>query len=98
MAKKKKPGEQLPLIDVGPKEAKPIIKAARLYKEFQQTRLEALKNEIAQKQVILELVKKAKLKPLEDGKIKFECDGMTISITPRDELVQVQEKAGYEEE
>ncbi len=96
MAKKKKKetesGEQLELIDVSPENAKPIIAAARAYKKHQAVRLSALAKEIKQKQVILELVKEAKLQPLDNGVIKFECDGVVISITPRDELVKVSER------
>ncbi len=92
-SKKEKPeGEQLDLIDVHPAKA-------RLYKEYQFTgqkdyrcRLAALKKEVEQKQKVLELVKAAELQPLEGGIIKFEYDGVIISITPRDELVKVKEK------
>ena len=84
-------GEQLDLIDIAAKNAKPIIKAARLYKQFQLARLGALKKEIEQKQKVLELVRAADLQPLAGGKIRFEYDGVTISITPRDELVAVKE-------
>ena len=93
MAKKEKAeeGEQLDLIDVAPENAKPIIAAARLYKKYQKARLASLKDEIGQKQKILSLVKEAKLTTLEGGKIRFKYDGVTISITPRDELVKVKE-------
>lgn len=93
MAKKEKAekGEQLPLIDVAPENAKPIIAAARLYKKHQKARLASLKEEIGQKQKILSLVKEANLTTLEGGKIRFKYDGVTISITPRDELVKVKE-------
>ena len=82
------------LIDVSPKNAKPIIQAARLYKKYQAARQAALVKEIEQKQVILELVKKAELQTLAGGKIKFEHDGVTVSVTPRDELVSVKDAAG----
>ena len=88
---KKETGEQLELIDVGPKDGKEIMAAARLYQKHQAARLKALEKEIEQKTLILELVKKAKLQPLAGGVIKFRLDGMTITIKPRDELVQVKE-------
>jgi len=97
MAKKKtKPAEQMDLIDVQPKNVKAIVAAARLYKKFQVARIAALEKEIAQKQEILALVKEAKLQLLEGGVIRFACDGMTISITPRDELVKVKEESSEE--
>jgi len=97
MAKKEKTetnesGEQLDLIDVQPENAKTIVHAARLYKKFQAARLTALDKEVEQKRQVLELVKAAKLQPLDGGKIKFEYDGVIISITPRDELVTVKDK------
>lgn len=86
-------GEQMDLIDVQPKNAKPIIAAARLYKKFQAARLTALDKEVAQKQKVLELVKAANLQPLDGGKIRFEYDSVTVSVTPRDELVKVKDEA-----
>lgn len=90
--KTKKNGEQLDLIDVQPENAKAIIRAARLYKEFQAARQTALSKELEQKHWVLKLVKAAKLQPLNGGKIKFEYDTVMVCITPRDELVTVKEK------
>jgi len=89
-------GEQLDLIDIHPKEAKPIIAAARLYKKYQLARMAAGKKEVEQKRKVLELVKEAKLQPLEGGKIKFEYNGVEISIMPRDELVKIKDKTEEE--
>jgi len=83
--------EQLDLIDVKPKNSKEIIKAARGYKAAQAKRISAQEQEVAEKQNLLELVKKENLQPLEDGKIQFRCDGLIITITPRDELIRVKE-------
>lgn len=84
------------LIDVSPKNAKPIVAEARLYKKFQTARIASLKKEVEQKQEILALVREAKLQPLEGGKIKFEFDNVLVSVTPRDELVTVKDKAEEE--
>ena len=84
-------GEQLDLIDVKPKNAKAITTAAKLYRDFMAERQGYLAKEIEQKQIVLDLIKKSDLKPLADGKIKFVCDGLVITVTPRDELVQVKE-------
>jgi len=86
-------GEQLDLIDVAPENAMPIIRAARLYKKFQAARQAALEKEIEQKQQVLELVRAAKLPPLEGGIIRFSYDGVVVSVTPRDELVRIKDKA-----
>lgn len=90
--KTQKSGEQLDLIDVQPENAKAIVSAARLYKKFQAARLTALAKEIEQKHRVLELVKAAKLQPLDGGKIKFKYESVIISVTPRDELVTVKEE------
>lgn len=88
---KKKSGKQLELIDVLPKDARPIVEAARIYKEYLRERQAALAEEVKHKKIVLDLIKKAELQPLKDGVIRFTCDGVTISITPRDELVKVKE-------
>ena len=94
MAKKKESekGEQLDLIDVTPDNAKELVKAAKLYKKYQAARIEAGVKEADQKAVVLELMKAANLQPLAGGKIKYEHDDFKITVTPRDELVQVNEK------
>ena len=93
MAKKKKEsGKQEMLIDVLPEDAKPIIEAARDYKKHQKVRLAALKKEVELKQRILDLVNKAKLQRLKDGKIRFEYDGVKITVTPTDDKIDVKEK------
>lgn len=88
MAKK---GKQGTLLDITPKNSKKIIAAAEEYQEWQNKRVAALAKEKEYKQEVLGLVKEAGLQPLPNGSIKFELDGLKITITPRDELVQVQE-------
>lgn len=90
-AKGKEKGEQLDLINVAPKNAKAIIAEARLFKENSSKRISFLAKEKEHKHNLLELVKAAKLQPLNGGKIEFEYDGLVISIEPRDELVKVKE-------
>lgn len=85
-------GKQMALIDVAPKNAKPIIAEARIYRRLMLTRKKAGDKEKAQKVKVLSLVRDAKIEPLEDGVIRFSYDGFTIKITPRDELIQVTEE------
>lgn len=87
-----KTGEQLDLIDVAPENAKPLIDEARVYKKHQRARLAAEKKEVEHKQKLLSLVREANLQRLPDGVIKFVYNGVTVKITPRDDLVQVTEK------
>ena len=98
MAKKKKKtapkkgkGEQLDLIDVAPENAKPIIALARRYKKIVSARVDLTSQEVKLKKEIVDLVRAAKLQPLNGGVIKFKYNGVTVSITPRDELVKVKE-------
>ncbi len=85
-------GEQLPLLDVTPENSKQIVTVARRYKAFVIDRQAVLEKEIAEKEKLLELIRKANLKRLEDGKIRFRVDGLLITVTPRDELVSIKEQ------
>ncbi len=85
-------GEQLDLIDVAPENSKEIIDEAKKYKKWQNQRMRALEEETASKQKLLELMKKANLQRLDDGKLKISVDNYTITVTPRDELIKVKEK------
>lgn len=84
-------GEQLDLLDVSPENLKQIIPVAKQYRKAVKRRMVALEEETKLKGQILDLVKDAKLSRLADGSIKFKCDGMLITVTPRDELVKVKE-------
>jgi hypothetical protein len=95
MPKKKSPvkkGEQIPLIDVGPQELKKIIPLAKNYKAAVKTRVTALEEEVAYKKQLLELVEAEGLSRDAKGKIRFKADGLEITVTPRDNLIQVKEK------
>ena len=95
---KAKPGDQLQLIDVQPKNKAEILKAAEEYKKVRKVRIEFLEKEKTAKKEVLTLVRKAKMHPFADGSIAFMIDGVKISVTPRDELVQVKYKDEPEEE
>lgn len=85
--------EQLDLIDVRPKNSKAILKAVKQYKADQAQRIEALGREVAGKQKILSLIKEAKLQHLDDGRIQFRIDKVTITVTPRDEIIKIKEES-----
>lgn len=85
-------GEQLPLIDVGPENSEEIAVHIRLYRDALSKRLKYLKVEIKEKIKILDLVKEAKLIPLEDGTIRFKCADMLINVTPRDFLIKLKDE------
>lgn len=83
--------EQLDLIKVGPENSKAIAKVVRKYKAAQSERMAWLADEKKHKSAVLGLVKDAGLKPIgSDGVIRFSADGAIITITPRDELIQVK--------
>ena len=95
MAKKKTKtakGEQIPLLDVGPKNNQALVDAVRVYKKHQHDRLVAGKKEVDQKEVVKQLVLKSKLQPLKNGVIKFTCDNAEVEVTPRDVLITIKEK------
>ena len=82
-------GDQLALIDIHPENAKPIIALALTYKKYVAERQLALAKEVELKNKILDLVKAAKLQPLENGNTTFTYEGVTVSIEPQDEKVKV---------
>ena len=82
---------QIPLIDVAPEHSSEIVECAKKYKAAQSKRVEYLNEEKAQKERLLSLIDDENLERLEDGRIRFTVDGYTITVTPRDELVQVKE-------
>ena len=85
-------GEQMELIDVAPKKAKPIIAAARILKKLQVTRASAQDKENKQKAILLNLVEEANIQRLPNGQIIFTYDGVTLKITPKQESVSVKEE------
>ncbi len=85
-------GEQMDLIDVAPKKAKPIIAAARILKKLQITRASAQEKENKQKAILLNLIEEANIQRLPDGKIKFHYDGVLLTVTPKQESVSVKEE------
>ena len=87
-----KTGEQLDLIDVHPKDARPIIAAAKILKKFQVTRSSAQDKENNQKALLLHLVEKANIPRLPDGRIKFHYDGILLTITPKQESISIKEE------
>lgn len=95
MAKKEKDNVQIDnqtmLIDVGPKKAAPLIKQARLYKQWQKERLAAGNMEVTAKKKLLAMIQESGLKRLDDGSIRASLDGFVIEVTPRDELITVTE-------
>lgn len=86
-------GEQMQLIEVHPKKAKPIIAVAKILKKLQIARSSSQEKENAQKAKLLNLVEEAHIQRLPDGKIKFHYDGVTLTITPKLESVSVKEDA-----
>lgn len=89
-------GQQMDLLEVGPENQKEIMRVAKAYRSIvkQRVGLSAKENELKQK--LLGLIKDAHLQRLEDGKIKFKLDGYLITVTPRDELVQIKEDSDAE--
>lgn len=86
-----KVGEQMDLIDVHPKKAKPIIAQARILKKLQVARASAQERENGQKAKLLLLIEEANIQRLPDGKIIFTYDGATLKVTPKQESISLKE-------
>jgi len=82
--------EQMDLMDVQPENAQEIIEAVKKYKKFQGARIKAGIKEVELKGIVKNLVKAAKLQPLEDGVTKLRFNHVEISITPRDEIIKIK--------
>lgn len=93
MAEKKEkiPEGQMDLIEVHDEEVKPIIQAARRYKELVKKRMAALEKEVKQKQVVINLIKEANLQKLDGDVIHFKHDGLDIKLTPGNDSIKVTE-------
>jgi hypothetical protein len=91
MQQEVKKAEQPALLDVMPKNAKQIVEAAQLYRKYVAQRQRLLEQETAQKEEVLRLVKAGKLNYV-DGKIRFNYEGIIITVTPRDELITIKEE------
>jgi hypothetical protein len=85
-------GEQGDLIDVQPENIKEIVKQARLYKRLQVKRIDMLTDEVVAKKTLLSMLEAEKIERI-DGKIVLKCNGMTITVSPRDELIKVKDDA-----
>jgi len=83
-------GQQMDLIDTAPENSKEIVKAARAYQKAKMDRIAALDIEIDRKTKLLAMIHESGLKPVDGGVIKLTCDGYTITVTPRDELIKVK--------
>lgn len=92
MAKSKKKGEQMPLIEVGPENLKEIAKETRSYRSLVDQRLVILKKEVKQKEKVKTLVKEAELQRLKDGRIQFEVDDEIVCLMPQDDLITIRKK------
>ena len=97
MARPKKPpvepGEQLELLPVSTELQKTLKPILRKYKEAQTQRIGFGHEEKKYKTQILNIVHEQKLKPLDDGKIRFHCYGTLVVVAPQDEKITIKEDA-----
>ena len=94
MAKKEKPQSvrEPYLIDVAPKNHKAIAEAAKRCRAAQSRKAKAAEQETVEKDKLLALVKKSDLKPI-NGKIIFRSEGLLVTMTPREDAIQIKEKS-----
>jgi len=92
MAKTKDVDGQMELIEtLTPQQKGAFTKKAREYKRVVEERMTLSREEVDLKQSLRDMVHKSGLKPLDSsGVIQFSVDGVSIKMTPRDELIQVK--------
>ena len=92
MAGKRKTAKekQLPLIDVTPENIAALEPVVAEYEDAKANRAAWLKDEVDYKKKLLALVKELGFRPNQDGVIQFELNGSIVTITPRDELINVK--------
>ena len=81
--------EQMDLIDVHGVDVKPCLAMGRKYRAMIDKRLNIQKKEAVLLEELIEAIYAAKLKPLEDGLIHFEHEGVEILLTPGKAKVKV---------
>ena len=83
--------EQMDLIDITPEQLKKIAPKIRRYKACVTERIALNAEEKKLKELIKQFAHESGIQRLEDGSIKFGCDGLIVSVTPQDEKVSVKE-------
>lgn len=84
-------GEQMDLIDVGPANLKIMRPVAAKCKNAEKRRAKAAADKVEAHAAMVELVKKAKLKPNKEGLIDFVVDGLRVKVKPDQWTVTVTE-------
>lgn len=100
MARKKKTegtGEQLALIEVGPKNEPAIKRAARAYEKAHDAQLAAKQIADGKLGTLMKHIDEAGLQPLADGTIKFQIGKMVVKIGAPKRSCKVREKEAPEE-
>lgn len=91
MAKKKVDTETGELIDVTPENQKAILEFAKQLKRVQAKKKSLADDEKSIRHELIEAVHEAGLQPLENGVIILKINGMTLTVTPKEENVKIQE-------
>ena len=84
------PNEQMDLMNTGPDNSSEIAECAREYIRIDHIRESAAEAAKGQLQQLAVLIKDSGLTPIDDDKIVFTIDGITISVTPRDDSIKVK--------
>jgi hypothetical protein len=75
---------------------KKIMPVAKEYERVKMDRCNLTVKEKELKTQLLSLIKESGVKPLADGSIRLCADGISITVTPRDELVKVKDELDNE--
>lgn len=90
-------GEQLQLLEVSHPSAKKITSIARAYKKIVRERVELTSEEVELKGKLRQAVRETDMKPDAEGIITFKCGKITVTVTPRDELIRVKDEDAVDE-
>jgi hypothetical protein len=91
MAKEKVDTETGEMFDITPENQKEILAFAKQLKKVSAKKKSLADDEKVARHELIEAVRSAGLQPMDNGVIILKINGMTITVTPKEENVKIQE-------